>query len=112
MLTEIFRVAHTLKGMSGTMGFSRMQKLTHVMEDVLDAVRNGRLTPNAGIVDVLFQCLDALENYTNQIVASGNEGTEAYADIVAALSAILTGETAKGKSITVIKKLLKVVVKE
>ena len=94
MLTEIFRVAHTLKGMSGTMGFSRMQKLTHVMEDVLDAVRNGRLTPNAGIVDVLFQCLDALENYTNQIVASGNEGTEAYADIVTALSAILTGETA------------------
>lgn len=92
MLTEIFRVAHTLKGMSGTMGFSRMQKLTHVMEDLLDALRNDRLTPNASTVDVLFQCLDALENYTNQIVASGNEGTEEYADIVAALSAILSGK--------------------
>jgi two-component system, chemotaxis family, sensor kinase CheA len=92
MLTEIFRVAHTLKGMSGTMGFSRMQKLTHVMEDVLDALRNNRLTPNASIVDVLFQCLDALENYTNQIVASGNEGTEDYADIVTSLSSILSGK--------------------
>lgn len=91
MLPEIFRVAHTLKGMSGTMGFSRMQKLTHVMEDVLDALRNNRLKADAGTVDVLFQCLDALENYTNEIVATGNEGAEENADLVVALSAILTG---------------------
>ncbi len=91
MLPEIFRVAHTLKGMSGTMGFSRMQKLTHVMEDVLDALRNNRLKADAGTVDVLFQCLDALENYTNEIVATGNEGAEENADLVVALTAILTG---------------------
>lgn len=92
MLAEIFRVAHTLKGMSGTMGFSRMQKLTHVMEDVLDALRNDRLKANDSIVDVLFRCLDALENYTNEIVASGNEGSEDNAELVTALSDILAGK--------------------
>lgn len=93
MLNEIFRVAHTLKGMSGTMGYTRMQKLTHVMEDVLDALRNDRIQADAGTVDVLFQCLDALENYTNQIVASGNEGTEEYRNIIVALNAILQSKS-------------------
>ncbi len=91
MLSDIFRVAHTLKGMSGTMGYTRMQKLTHVMEDVLDALRTGKLQANAVIVDVLFQCLDALENYVNQVVASGNEGSEEYAGIISALTAIMQG---------------------
>ncbi len=91
MLNDIFRVAHTLKGMSGTMGYTRMQKLTHVMEDVLDMLRTGRLQANSTIVDVLFQCLDALENYVNQVVASGNEGSEDYAGIIAALVGIRDG---------------------
>lgn len=91
MLGEIFRVAHTIKGMSGTMGFTRMQKLTHVMEDVLDAFRNNKLKANSDTVDVLFRCLDALESYTNQVVASGNEGSEEYPEVVEALVAIKNG---------------------
>ena len=63
ILNEIFRVAHTLKGMAGTMGFSRMTALTHHMEDVLDALRNKKLEANSNVVDILFKCLDALECY-------------------------------------------------
>ena len=59
VLNEVFRVAHTLKGMSGTMGFSKMQTLTHRMEDVLDALRNDRFIADSNMVDVLFKCLDA-----------------------------------------------------
>ncbi len=91
MLNDVFRVAHTLKGMSGTMGYTRMQKLTHVMEDVLDLLRNGQLQADERVVTVLFQCLDALENYLNQIVTSGNEGNELYAEIIDALTAIKSG---------------------
>jgi len=89
VLNEIFRVAHTLKGMSGTMGFTRMQRLTHHMEDVLDALRNDRISANSDMVDILFKCLDALENYVNTIVSTGDEGNEENKGIVDALADIL-----------------------
>ncbi|NLY18737.1 MAG: chemotaxis protein CheA [Clostridiaceae bacterium] len=92
ILNEIFRVAHTLKGMAGTMGFSRMTALTHHMEDVLDGLRNNRLKAGSNIVDILFKCLDALESYVNEVIASGQEGEEEYQDIIASLSDILKGE--------------------
>ena len=50
---EIFRAAHTLKGMAGTMGFKRMQNLTHDMENVFSEVRDGNLKVNAGILDLI-----------------------------------------------------------
>ncbi len=86
ILNEIFRVAHTLKGMSGTMGFSRMSRLTHDMEDVLHALRSNELKISTKLVDLLFKCLDALENYTNQIIETSTEGHEEYQDIIQSLS--------------------------
>ena len=85
-LNEIFRVAHTIKGMAGTMGFNKMAKLTHEMESVLHALRNNevKITPN--LVDILFMCLDALENYTESIVNTGGEGSNDYNSIVLELS--------------------------
>lgn len=91
VLNEIFRVAHTLKGMAGTMGFTKMQKLTHVMEDVLDALRNDRIEIVPSMVDILFKCLDALENYVGTIAVTGQEGDETNQDIVDALTGILSG---------------------
>lgn len=85
VLNEVFRVAHTLKGMSGTMGFSKMQTLTHRMEDVLDALRNDRFIADSNMVDVLFKCLDALEIYVNTIAATAQEGDEAFLDVVGEL---------------------------
>ena len=73
-INEIFRAAHTLKGMAGTMGYKRMQNLTHNMENVFSEVRNGEAKVNAAIVDVLFQCLDALDEYVSNIQSTGDEG--------------------------------------
>ena len=92
IINEIFRSAHTLKGMSGTMGFLKMQELTHNMEDVLDVIRNGKLDINSGIVDVLFICLDYLENSVETISISGAEGTKSIDDIISKLIQILSGE--------------------
>jgi two-component system chemotaxis sensor kinase CheA len=78
VLNEIFRVAHTLKGMSGTMGYSKMAKLTHDMENVLHAIRNDEIVITSDLVDVLFKCLDALDNYVNSVVATGGEGDKEY----------------------------------
>ncbi|NLD51075.1 MAG: chemotaxis protein CheA, partial [Clostridiaceae bacterium] len=81
VLNEIFRVAHTLKGMSGTMGFTKMAKLTHDMENVLHCLRNNEIQVTSGLVDILFKCLDALEKYTENIVNTSNEGQEGYAEL-------------------------------
>lgn len=66
-LNEIFRVAHTIKGMAATMGFTQMAELTHKMEDVLSKFRNGELKVTQMVVTVLFQCLDTLEVMVNNI---------------------------------------------
>ncbi|WP_010249136.1 chemotaxis protein CheA [Acetivibrio cellulolyticus] len=84
-LNEIFRVAHTLKGMAGTMGFNKMAKLTHDMENVLHALRSNEIKVTPNLVDILFKCLDALENYTENIVNTGGEGNNEYNDIISEL---------------------------
>ncbi|MGE5615192.1 MAG: chemotaxis protein CheW [Bacillota bacterium] len=89
MLNEIFRVAHTLKGMSGTMGFSRMARLTHDMEDVLSALRNDEIQVTSGLVDLLFRCLDALESYLARIIETSTEGNEDNNNIIKELSAVI-----------------------
>lgn len=94
VINEIFRAAHSLKGMAGTMGFKRMQRLTHDMENVFQEVRNDKIKVNGDIIDVLFQCLDAIEGYLNQIKETSDEGTNENDAIISALNGILNGDTA------------------
>jgi len=75
-INEIFRAAHSLKGMAGTMGYKKMQRLTHEMEDVFSEIRNGKVQVNAELVDLLFQCLDELSKYLDNIIATSDEGSE------------------------------------
>ncbi|MGN0166933.1 MAG: chemotaxis protein CheA [Acetatifactor sp.] len=93
-INEIFRAAHSLKGMAGTMGYKRMQNLTHDMENVFSEVRNGNIKVNSGMIDVLFQCLDALEEYTDNIQSSADEGTNDNEELIKQLNDILNGEGA------------------
>lgn len=93
-INEIFRAAHTLKGMSGTMGFTRMQRLTHDLENVFSEIRNGNMKANEKLIDVLFRGLDALESYLDVISSEGNEGTEDNEDIINDLNALLEEEQA------------------
>lgn len=75
-INEVFRAAHSLKGMAGTMGFKRMQHLTHDMENVLQEVRSDHIKVTSGMIDLLFKCLDALEGYVDNIKSTSDEGTE------------------------------------
>ena len=92
-INEIFRAAHSLKGMAGTMGYKRMQRLTHDMENVLSEIRNGKMSVTAELVDVLFQCLDALEAYLENIQQTSDEGTDDNEKIVGELNRLLGGES-------------------
>ena len=73
IVNEIFRNAHTLKGMSATMGFEDLADLTHKMENVLDAIRNEKITVDSNILDVVFESVDHLEAMIDDI-ANGGDG--------------------------------------
>ena len=88
-INEIFRAAHSLKGMSGTMGYKKMQRLTHEMEDVFSEIRNGKVQVNAGLVDLLFQCLDELGKYLDNIIATSDEGSESNEQLPELLNAFV-----------------------
>ena len=102
-INEIFRAAHSLKGMAGTMGYKRMQNLTHDMENVFSEVRNGNMEVNSNLVYVLFQCLDALETYVDNIRETQDEGTDDNEQIIKALNAFIASE-GKGNAAPAAKK--------
>lgn len=93
----IFRSAHTLKGMSATMEFKDLASLTHEMENVLDLVRNSKLSMNGVIFDALFKCLDELEAMVQDII-NGGTGSGDVTELVDRLKAIVKGDIGGGDS--------------
>jgi two-component system chemotaxis sensor kinase CheA len=89
-LNEIFRVAHTIKGMAATMGFTQMAELTHKMEDVLSKFREGQLKVTEQVVTVLFQCLDTLETMAKNI-STGVEKELFIDEVIISLEEISKG---------------------
>ena len=93
-VNEIFRAAHSLKGMAGTMGFKRMQHLTHTMENVFQEVRSDNVKVNSAMIDILFKCLDAIEGYLENVKATSAEGDNDNEALVKGLNDFL--EAAEG----------------
>lgn len=83
-VNEIFRVAHTIKGMAATMGFTDLAELTHKMEDVLAEFRAGELKVTQDVVTVLFDCLDTLERMVDNV----QEGSDESVDIDGIMKAL------------------------
>lgn len=90
ILNQIFRVAHTIKGMAATMGYTKMAELTHKMEDVLSKFREGQLKVTHEVVTVLFNCLDILESMVGDIT-DGGDGDLEINNIVTQLVKIAEG---------------------
>ena len=90
IVNEVFRSAHTLKGMSATMGYEDIADLTHKMENVLDEIRNNKLHVTPELLDVVFIAVDQLEEMVLDI-ASGGKGKLDVTSTVQKLHAIETG---------------------
>ena len=97
-INEIVRAAHSLKGMAGTMGYKRMQNLTHDMENVFSEVRNGTIKVQPEMIDILFNCLDALEEYLSNIQQTTDEGTNDNAELIKSLNDMLNKEEKEAKA--------------
>ncbi|ANB59523.1 chemotaxis protein CheA [Anoxybacteroides amylolyticum] len=97
IVNEIFRSAHTLKGMSATMGFEDLANLTHQMENVLDGIRNHKIVVTPELLDVVFRAVDDLEAMVNSI-ASGGDGKRDVREVVQQLKQIEKGDIPPAKT--------------
>lgn len=91
-IDEIFRIAHSLKGMSATMGFAGMAALTHKMEDVFELLRQRTGGLERKVIDVLLECLDALESAVEAIDSTGAEALDP-APLVERLDSLIRART-------------------
>jgi two-component system chemotaxis sensor kinase CheA len=97
-INEIFRAAHTLKGMSATMGYEPMASLTHQMESVLEPIRSGEKALTSHLVDALFACLDRLESWVRVLSSQDflpGEGLEAASETLQKVSEMAPVESAE-----------------
>ena len=85
VINEIFRAAHTLKGMSATMGFEKMAGLTHAMEDRLDEARKGVRHLGDSDMNLLFTALDSIQGMVDSIRGGGSDAHLDVSALVAAL---------------------------
>jgi two-component system chemotaxis sensor kinase CheA len=92
VLSEIFRSAHTIKGMSATMGFTTIAELTHEMENILDLLRKGQLKASHDIIDTIFKCVDTLEQLVES-VATNSESSIDSKPLIVKLKALAKGES-------------------
>lgn len=100
---EIFRVAHTMKGMAATMGFNHIAELTHKMEDVLSKFRDGEINVTAEVVTVLFKCLDGLERMVDNVENSIEENSDVNINEIMKELVKVSSESVEEKEIEVIE---------
>ena len=86
---EMFRMAHFLKGIAGMMGYKRMQYLTQDIENICREVVEDRMKMNPELLDILFQCLEALKEHLSCVIETSDEGTNENEPLIARLDAIL-----------------------
>lgn len=86
-IDEIFRAAHTLKGMSASMGYSTMEHLCHSMEDVFHLLRDHTLEVEQNLIDILLACTDKIEEILDEIEQGGDGSSREIGDLITALQA-------------------------
>ena len=96
-IDEIFRVAHSMKGMSATMGFAAMAELTHKMEDVFELLRQRRGGLSRDAIDAVLACLDMLEGGVANIDEHGEERLDPT-ELIARLDGLVHERTPEQKA--------------
>ncbi len=89
-INEIFRSAHTIKGMAGSMGFTRIAELTHKIESVFSLIRDDKLEVTSDLTDIIFEALDRIGKILENVANFENEGEIDVADVITKLQMILS----------------------
>ena len=76
LINDIFRSAHTLKGMAATLGFQEMAQLTHELEDLMDKIRSGNDTVTGDKIDIFLKCTELLEEMSQDYLNEGKTNVD------------------------------------
>ena len=90
VIEELFRAAHSLKGMAATMGFDDMAQLTHKMENLMEKVRKEEIEITTPIMNVLFSAADIVQVLLDQV---GEENPSDKVDLEAITAALEQAST-------------------
>lgn len=96
-IDEIFRAAHTLKGMSASMGFDEMETLCHSMEDVLHMIRSGERSVDKNLIDILLECTDRIEEMLDDIESGGDSSSLNSRELAGQLKSLISDERMMSK---------------
>ena len=91
-LSSIFRTIHTIKGTCGFLGFSTLESVTHVGENLLGKLRDGAMSMDEAIADALLELVDAVRSMLSSIEATGSDGSGDYSDLIQVLDDLLNAE--------------------
>jgi two-component system chemotaxis sensor kinase CheA len=94
-INELFRIAHTIKGMAATMGYDKLAGFTHNLEEILDNIRNGTLLPSKDTIDILFKSIDVIHDFIENIKEKNIDFANNYNEIIAAIKNTLKFSGAK-----------------
>jgi two-component system chemotaxis sensor kinase CheA len=89
LLASVFRTIHTIKGTSGFLAFNRLEAVTHVGENLLARLRDGRMVMTPATTDVLLTMVDTVRDLLASIESDGTEGTVVVDAVVAQITAVL-----------------------
>lgn len=81
VLNEIFRAAHTLKGMAGTMGFEAMTEVTHKLENVFTELKDETIVADNEVINFVFKSLDALSEIVEDLRNNNEESSQDYSEL-------------------------------
>ena len=96
-IDEIFRSAHTLKGMSASMGYMEMERLCHKMEDVFHSIRSGAIEISPELTDLLLACTDRIEEMIDDIEGGGDSSGIESEDLISKLKEIEAAANGEAK---------------
>ncbi len=95
-LNEIFRVAHTIKGMAGFMGYKNLENLCHKLESVMGKIRDGEIPANEEVVDIMLKSVDKIEEILNKIEKDNSDDVD-ISEILSNFESIMKDHENSGK---------------
>jgi two-component system chemotaxis sensor kinase CheA len=92
-LNELFRSSHTLKGMAATMGYDKLAEFTHMLEEIMDRIRDGKMAMDVSVINLLFKSVDTLEKFIESILRQNIDATDDYKEIIKDIKSMISNET-------------------